>query len=773
MDRELLEQRKQTIYDFICDADYKPMKIKEIAILLNIPKPQRHELQETLDALIADGKIRVSVKGKYSKGEPELVTGLFESNARGYGFVTPEGSEEDIFIPASKRNGAFHQDMVKVRLKPSGGKHKEGEVVKILSHGLASLAGTYEKSGNYGFVRPDNPRITSDIFIPEEHSMGAAEGYKVIAEITDYGPGRTAAERQEHAKHQEGRNPEGRIIEIIGHKDDPGADILSIAMAYDLPVDFPEKVQNQAERAARPVSEADLAGRLDLRDVPVVTIDGEDAKDLDDAVSLSKEGGLYHLGVHIADVTNYVQENSALDAEALRRGTSVYLADRVIPMLPQRLSNGICSLNEGEDRLAVSCLMTIDEKGRITEHTIAESVIRVDRRMTYTDVNTLIAGEAAGGPEETAGDSAKTAAGPEEKTGGSADVTDGPGERTGDSAKTAAGAKERAGGSAENVFEKYREFVPMFLLMRELSEILRENRRRRGSIDFDFPEAKVIVNEAGEPLEICACERNAATDLIEDFMLAANETVAEDFYWRQIPFVYRTHENPDPEKIRSLNTQINNFGYHIRVGEEVYPKELQKLLDSCRNTPEEALISQLTLRSMKRAKYDTDCIGHFGLAARCYCHFTSPIRRYPDLLIHRIIKETLRGQMNEQRAEHYEKILPEIVKSCSTLERRADEAERETIRLKKVQYMKKHIGEEFEGVISGVTAGGFYVGLPDTVEGMVHVMSLDEDYFEFQESACSLVGEHTGITYRLGQRVRVRVTGVDERMRTIDFSLIR
>jgi ribonuclease R len=474
----------------------------------------------------------------------------------------------------------------------------------------------------------------------------------------------------------------------------------------------------QVEHVAKPVSEADMAGRMDLRGWQMVTIDGEDAKDLDDAVSLTMEGANYVLGVHIADVANYVQEHSALDVEAKERGTSVYLVDRVIPMLPHALSNGICSLNQGEDRLALSCIMTIDPKGQVIDHTIAETVICVDRRMSYTVVNQIL----------TEHDPELVAA--------------------------------------------YEPLVPMFEKMEELAAILRQRRMQRGSIDFDFPETKVILDRAGNPIDIRPYDRNVATKLIEDFMLVANETVAADFYWREVPFVYRTHENPDTEKIKKLSTFINNFGYSLHIGtDEVHPKELQKLLQKIDGTEEEPLISRLTLRSMKQAKYTVENTGHFGLAADCYCHFTSPIRRYPDLQIHRIIKESLRGRLNAKRIDHYEHLLPEVAKHASERERRADEAERETVKLKKVQYMEQHVGESFWGVISGVTEWGFYVELPNTVEGLVRVTALTDDYYRYFEDTYELVGEATNRRYKLGQKVCVTVEHCDRLLRTIDFVL--
>ncbi len=705
MEKKLLENRKKMIYEFMCSDLYVPMKIKELAILLDVPREERGDLEEVLAALVKERKIEVSKRGKYTKTEGKNLCGVFTGNVRGFGFVTIEGEPEDIYIPEDHVNGAIHGDLVQVTLLPEkSGKRREGAVAQILERGMSRVVGTFQKSKNFGFVVPDNVKLGQDVFIPIEQSKGAVDGHKVVVELTDYGSKR--------------RKPEGKVVEIIGHINDPGTDIMSIVKGYELPTEFPPKVLKQAETVGKPVSTADMAGRKDLRDWQMVTIDGEDAKDLDDAVSLTKEGENYRLGVHIADVANYVQEHSALDREALERGTSVYLVDRVIPMLPHHLSNGICSLNAGEDRLALSCIMTIDKKGNVTDHEIAETVVRVDRRMTYTSVRKIL--------------------------------------------------KDKD--EAER--ETYKELVPMFEEMETLAAILREKRRKRGSIDFDFPETKIILDRNGRPLEIKPYERNVATRMIEDFMLAANETVAQDFFWQEIPFVYRTHDTPDPEKIKKLGLFINNFGYSIHVGqEEIHPKEVQKLLDKIEDTPEEPLISRLALRSMKQAKYTTVNTGHFGLATQYYCHFTSPIRRYPDLQIHRIIKETLRGKMTEGRISHYEKILPETAAQSSARERRAEEAERETDKLKKTEYMSERIGQAFEGVISSVTAWGMYVELPNTIEGMVHVTNLRDDYYHYNEAAHELVGEAKGKSYKLGQKLQVVVADTDLMMRTIDFVL--
>lgn len=706
MKDEKFEKRKKLICELVADEMYTPMKEKELCAFMQVAKSDREAFREVLQALLSEGKLQVTKQGKYVKPDRNQLIGTFISNAKGFGFVEIDGRAEDLYIPEGKTGGAFHQDKVQAVLLPGQrGKRQEAEVVKILERGTKQIVGTYEQSKNFGFVIPDNTKIGTDIFVPRERSKGAVDGHKVVVELTFYG--------------DEKHRPEGRVVEILGHVNDPGVDILSIVRNFDLPVEFGEKVMNQAMRVPSEVSEADKAGRMNLCDLQMVTIDGEDAKDLDDAVSLYlDEKGLYHLGVHIADVTNYVQENSALDWEALKRGTSVYLVDRVIPMLPHKLSNGICSLNQGVERLALSCLMTINEKGDVEDYQIVESVICVDRRMSYTSVKKILEDE------------------------------------------------------DENECREYEELVPMFQLMEKLAAILRKKRHKRGSIDFDFAESKILLDQDGHPVEIKPYERNVATKIIEDFMLIANETVAQHFFWLELPFVYRTHEKPDPEKIMKLSTFIHNFGYRIKLtGEEIHPKELQKLLDKIEGTDEETLISRLTLRSMKQAKYTVECSGHFGLACQYYCHFTSPIRRYPDLQIHRIIKEQLRGRLKENRIEHYEQKLPEVAKHSSMMERRAEEAERETEKLKKAEYMAERIGEIYEGVISGVTQWGIYVELPNTVEGLIHVATLPGDYFYYDEASYEMVGRDTGKTYKLGQRLSVQVKGVDRLTRTIDFAL--
>ena len=711
---EKLEQRKQRLMQIFRHKDYVPMRIRELAILLDVPKEERADLKEVLDALLAEGKIGLSKRGKYALAEKFLIKGEFLGNRKGFGFVAPEPEEghevgPDIFIAEPDTLNAMDGDTVLVSLlgkyKNGGRKNPEGRIVKVLSRAHREIIATYEKCRHFGFAVPLNQKLCSDIFIPEEASMEASTGERVMVKITDYGSA--------------GKNPEGQVTEILGRAGAPGVDILSIARAYGFESEFPEEVRREAEQIPDEVSEEEIRGRKDLRQWQTVTIDGEDAKDLDDAITVSEKDGVYRLGVHIADVSHYVKEGTALDREALKRGTSVYLTDRVIPMLPFRLSNGICSLNAGVDRLAFSCIMEIDGKGRVTGHEIVKSVIRSDARMTYTDVNEILEGN-------------------------------------------------------ESLCREYEAFVPMFRTMQKLSLLIRERRKKRGSIDFDFPESKILLDEKGRPVEIKPYDRNAATRLIEDFMLMANETVAEDFYWQGQPFVYRTHENPDPEKIRELSVLVSHFGYHIRMGqEEIHPKEIQKLLASIQDSPEEALIGRLSLRAMKRARYQPECTGHFGLAAKYYSHFTSPIRRYPDLQIHRIMGECLAGKMTEERKAHYEEILPDVCAQCSSMERKADEAEREAEKVKKCQYMAGHIGEIYEGVVSGVTGWGLYVELANTVEGLISVTSLDDDYYRFDETGYCLRGNMTGRVYSLGQSMTVRVAAVDKMACTIDFVPVR
>lgn len=646
---------------------------------------------------------------KSSKIEPLIFTGTFISNSKGFGFVEVEDLDEDLYIPADYTLGAFHQDTVEAQLLSKGvtaGKRIEARITKILEHNMEEVVGTFQKSTNYGFVVPDNAKLNCDIFIPKEKTMGAMDGHKVVAKIYDYG--------------RKGRNPEGEVKEIIGHISDPGVDILSIVRGFDIPNVFPDKVMKQAERIELTISEADTYGREDLRSLPMVTIDGDDTKDIDDAVSLETKGEDYILGVHIADVSNYVQESSALDKEAFSRGTSVYLVDRVIPMLPRRLSNGICSLNEGEDRLAMSCIMTINKNGEVIDYRIVESVINVNRRMTYNKVLSIL----------------------QDKD--------------------------------DKLKEEYAEFVPTFREMDKLAKILRKRRKQRGSIDFDLPECKIEVDENGKPVSIKPYLSNDATKLIEEFMLVANETVAKHASLLNMPFLYRIHESPDMEKIEKLAAFIEGFGLYLKSDKDgIHPSEIQKLLAKVMGRDEENLITRVALRSMMMARYSPYNEGHFGLAAKYYTHFTSPIRRYPDLMIHRILKDEIRGRLTDRKREHYKQILEGIAKQCSDREKRSRDAERETDKLKKTEYMAEHIGEEFEGIISSVTNFGLYVELPDTCEGLVHISKIEGDYFYFDESRYQLVGERSRTTYRLGEKIKIKVEKADINLKTVDFVIVK
>ena len=706
MVQEEFEEKKKMIEEFVGSKGYRSMSVKEMAMVLQVPSRDKKDFREVLDALAREGKISIDLKGKIKPLPADVKVGKYMATQRGFGFVRVEGEDDDIFIPGSYTKSALDGDTVQVLVKKEGGegKRREGQVLNILERGNSVLVGTYTRSRNFGFVTPDNQKFTKDIYVAKAESKGAVTGHKVVVEITDFG--------------DEQRKPEGRVLEILGHVNDPGVDILSVIKAYGLPEEYPDDVMKQIENIPDEVEEKEKAGRADFRDLQTVTIDGEDAKDLDDAITISKEGNMYHLGVHIADVSQYVTEGSPLDKEALKRGTSIYLVDRVIPMIPHKLSNGICSLNQGVDRLALSCMMDINEKGEIVKHKICESVINVTRRMSYTSVHTLI----------------------EEKD------------------------------EAER--KEYEELIPMFELMYELADILQARREKRGSIDFDFPEAKIILDEKGKPIDVKEYERTQANRIIEEFMLAANQTVAEEYFWNELPFVYRTHETPDMEKIQNLALFIENFGYTLKIKEdEIHPKEVQKLMRSIAGKPEEGLIGRLALRSMKQARYTTECEGHFGLALKYYCHFTSPIRRYPDLQIHRIIKENIHGGMKDKRIDHYQKILPEVAEQTSALERRADDAEREVEKMKKAEYMEQFVGKDFEGTISGLTTWGMYVELPNTIEGMIRVADIPGDYYYYDEDLHRMVGEQTGKVYKMGEPLRIIVAGVDKLTRTIDFVL--
>lgn len=706
-DEKLLE-RKKRIKEFIESEDYIPLKRGEMRVVLQVPKEESGDFDNVINSLISDGEVFETKKGKIVTTKSiNLKTAVFMANAKGFGFARLEDSNDnDIYIPPESTLNAMNKDKILVRITvPSyNGKRASGEVVKILSPAKEGVVGTFDEGRGFGFVICDDKKI-NDIFIPKGSTKGAVTGSKVVVNITKRpSPNKCA---------------EGEVIEILGHKDDPGVDILSIIRQFDLPVDYPEDVYEQTENMPEEITEAEIEGREDLRNIQTVTMDGDDSKDFDDAVSLDVlENGNFLLGVHIADVSHYVTEGSPLDKEAYKRGTSVYLVDRVIPMIPHRLSNGICSLNPDTDRLTLSCIMEIDREGTVVNHKIVESVIHSDCRMTYTKVNNVIENN---DPDQ---------------------------------------------------IKEYEEFVPMLRDMDKLRKILNNRRKLRGAVNFDFPEPKIILDSEGKVLDIKPYERNSATNLIEEFMLVCNETIAEDYYWQGIPFVFRNHDQPDEEKIEGLKKLISAFGYRIKGKGEVHPMEIQKLIEKVKDTPQEHIISRMVLRSMKQAKYQAENIGHFGLAAKFYCHFTSPIRRYPDLQIHRIIKEVIEGKLTENRIKHYDSMLSEVAYHCSTTERTSDDAERETDRLKMAQYMQEHIGEEYNGLISGVTGWGIYVELENTVEGMVPLNEIEDDFYEYEEENLRVVGRRTGKVYMLGDEVRVRVIRTDIQARTIDFMFV-
>ncbi|WP_337611653.1 ribonuclease R [Anaerotignum faecicola] len=705
---DILKERKERILAYMESEGYVPIKRRDMRAMLSVPQEDREKFESLINELIAEGRVFETKKGKLaSPKDLQMATGTFIGHARGFGFVTPDAGGEDIFIPASETMGAMQKDRVLYKMlhKAEKGKKADGVIVRILERGQQRIVGTFEAgSKGYGFVVADDKKIAKDIFISRENTKGAVTGHKVVVEITDYGEDR--------------RNPEGKVIEILGHINDPGVDILSVIRRYELAVEFPEEVYAEIEHLGTEVAEADKKGREDLRDLLTITIDGADAKDLDDAVSLKRLGnGNFELGVHIADVSHYVRENTALDKEAYARGTSVYLVDRVIPMLPHKLSNGICSLNPHVDRLALSCLMEVNGRGEVVSHRILESVINSDYRMTYTAVREIL----------------------EDGT--------------------------------PALLEQYAEILPMLEDMEELRQILGEKRRKRGSVNFDLPESKIILDENGKPIDIKPYEKSIATNMIEEFMLVCNETIAENSFWQEMPFMYRSHQEPDEDKLEKMEQFLRGFGYYLRKKDgEIHPRELQKVLQKAEETDEERIITRMVLRSMMQARYTAENGGHFGLAAKYYCHFTSPIRRYPDLEIHRMIKKMLHGELDEKASVYYRRKMPDWAKHCSKQERVAEDAERDTDALKKVEFMEDKVGQIYEGIISGVTNWGIYVELPNTIEGMVALSQMDDDYYEFDEKKMLVFGKRTKKSYRLGDKVVVSVAKVDRMMGTIDFA---
>ncbi|TGA97348.1 ribonuclease R [Sporolactobacillus shoreae] len=709
----MAEERISKILDYMREETYRPMTLEELEEAFSVSDSEGFtEFVKILNEMTEQGLVIKTRSDRY--GLPEkmnLMKGRVQSHAKGFAFIIPEDEKmDDVFVGPNDLAGAMNGDTVVVRVSyktSDRGDRAEGTVIRILERAIKQVVGTFNAGKHFGFVIPDDNRINGDIFIPENAEHGAMEGHKVVAEITKYPEGR--------------KNAEGMVTQILGHKNDPGVDILSIIYKHGLPLEYPPEVMSEAEAIPEEISDKDRAGRRDLRDETIVTIDGEDSKDLDDAVTVAKlENGNYKLGVHIADVSYYVTEGSALDAEAYERGTSAYLVDRVIPMIPHRLSNGICSLNPQVDRLAISCEMEIDPQGIVVAHDIFPSVIRTTERMTYNNVRKILKRE------------------------------------------------------DEEVLERYHDLIPFFDLMAELAKVLEKHRQDRGAIDFDFTEAKIIVDEEGKPTDVVIRERTEAERLIESFMLAANETIAEHFEKRQLPFLYRVHEEPNPEKLQKFFDFAVNFGYVLKDSpEHVHPRTLQSLLEKVKGQPEEAVISTVMLRSMAKAKYDDKCLGHFGLSTEYYTHFTSPIRRYPDLTVHRLIRKYLFDGHTDGKTQAFWKAqLPEIAKSTSASEQRAVEAERDTDDLKKAEFMQDKVGQTFDGVISGVTNFGLFVELPNTIEGLVHISYLTDDYYRYSEENMALIGERTGHLYRIGDEIQVKVLDVNMEEHAVDFEVV-
>ncbi|MDB4868388.1 MAG: rnr, partial [Cohnella sp.] len=707
---------EQELLEFMRETAYKPMTYQELEKHFGIDNADDFKsFLRLLTEMENDGKILMTRTERY--GVPErmnLLRGRLQAHPKGFAFLLPdEPDHPDVYIHANDMKGAMNGDIVLVRVtsKSENGQRMEGEIVRIAKRAVTQVVGPFQDHQSYGYVIPDDKRINKDIFIRQEGFKGAVTGQKVVVNLVKYPEGRSAAE--------------GEIVEVLGHKDDPGVDILSIIRKHGLPESFPEEVMAEADGAPDSITQEEIVrqGRRDLRDRVIVTIDGEDAKDLDDAVNVERlPNGNLLLGVHIADVSYYVREKSQLDQEAYNRGCSVYLVDRVIPMLPHRLSNGICSLNPQVDRLTMSCEMEFDPRTmKRVRHDIYTSVIRTKERMTYTNVRKILTDE---DPE---------------------------------------------------VMERYADLVENFRLMKELAMGLRSQRMRRGAIDFDFEESKVIVDEQGKPVDIVKRERSIAEQIIEEFMLAANETVAEHFHRLNVPFVYRIHEEPSSEKLMQFMQFAANFGYAVQVkGNSIQPRVLQTLLEEIRDTKEETVISTMMLRSMKQAKYDPESLGHFGLAAEFYTHFTSPIRRYPDLVIHRVMREVLEngGTLPEARSEALATRMSDIAQQSSERERVAVDAERDTEKLKKAEFMLDKIGEEFSGMISGVTSFGMFVELDNTVEGLIRLSDLTDDYYHFHELHMALIGERTSKVYRIGDEVKIRVARVNMDDHTIDFEMV-
>lgn len=701
---------KEKLLGLLNDDAYNPLKKEELANIFDIHHTEMPMFYNFLDELEEDGYITKTKKGKITTYKKlGYFVGKFIAHQKGFGFVESEDDfKRDLFIPKDEVNTAMHNDIVVAEIikEETDEKRAEGTIIKILQREVTKVVGVFEESKSFGFVVPDEKKFNKDVYIPKRYFSGAKSGDKVVCKITVYP--------------MEGRKPEGKIIEVLGKKGTKEAEILSIIKAHELPEKFPQKVIREAEDVAIEIPKEEIERRLDIRHLNIFTIDGEDAKDLDDAISIELlENSNYNLGVHIADVTHYVKEKSKLDKEALKRATSVYLVDTVIPMLPKVLSNGMCSLNPNEDKLTLSVFMEIDKNGKVVKYDIKETIINSKARMTYTEVSDIL--------------------------------------EKGD----------------EDLKKKYANILDDFYNAQDLAKILSKRRTQRGSIDFDFPEAKIILNEDGTVNNIKHYERRISNRIIEEFMLVTNETVAEHYFWLNIPFVYRIHEVPSKEKMEELSKFIATFGYTIKGDlDDVHPKALQKIVEDIKGKKEEDVISTIMLRSLRQARYSPECSGHFGLAAKYYSHFTSPIRRYPDLQIHRIIKEQLNNKINQKRIEQLTNIVDYSSTISSEKERKAELVERDVKDYYKALFMSDKIGQEFEGVVSSVTSFGMFIELDNTVEGLVRLANISDDYYIFDESTYTIIGEATKKTYKIGDTVNIRVAKVNVDLKEIDFELI-
>ena len=706
----MLPGLKERLLGLINDPAYTPLKKEELALIFDIHPTEMPMFYNFLDELEEDGYIGKTKKGKIASPKSMgYFVGKFVAHRKGFGFVeSDEEYTQDLFIPAADTNGAMHNDRVVAEItKPATDERRaEGTIIKVVEREITKVVGEFQSNKTFGFVIADEKKFNQDIYIPKKYFSGAKDGDKVVVQITVWP--------------QAGRKPEGKIIEVLGPKGEKEVEILSIIRAHGLPEEFPKKVLEEAQKVAQPIPQEEIDRRLDIRDLNIFTIDGEDAKDLDDAISIERlSNGNFKLGVHIADVTHYVHEKSKLDKEALKRATSVYLVDTVIPMLPKTLSNGVCSLNPHEDKLTLSVFMEIDRKGNVQQYDIKETIINSKARMTYTEVSDILEHD------------------------------------------------------DEELKAKYSHVADDFKTAEELAKILIQRRNQRGAIDFDFPEAKIILTPEGKVSDIKEYERRISNRIIEEFMLITNETVAEHYFWLNIPFVYRIHETPSSEKMQELGKFVSTFGYTIKGDlEEVHPKALQSIISAIKGKKEEEAISTIMLRSLRQARYSPECSGHFGLAAKYYSHFTSPIRRYPDLQIHRIIKEQLNNKINKKRQEQLVNIVDYASTQSSERERAADLAERDVKDYYKAVYMEDKVGEEFDGVVSSVTSFGMFIELPNTVEGLSRLANMRDDYYIYDEMTYTIIGERTRKTYRIGDPVRIKVDNVNVDLREIDFKIL-